>query len=41
MKEVLELANGIKKTSQETTIEVRDEETGKVIEYRKLFSLKI
>jgi hypothetical protein len=37
----VKLANGIKKISQETNVEIRDEESGKVIEYRKLFALKI
>ena len=30
-----------KEITRDTLIEVRDEESGKIIEYRKLFSLKI
>ena len=37
----VKLENGIKRISKETVLEVKDEETGKVIEYRKLFVLKI
>ncbi|MBY8994622.1 MAG: tetratricopeptide repeat protein [Candidatus Heimdallarchaeota archaeon] len=37
----VKLENGIKRISKETVLEVKDEETGKVIEYRKLFALKI
>ncbi len=35
------LENTIQKIKKETVLEERDEETGKIIEYRKLFALKI
>ena len=35
------LENTVKNIKQETILEERDEETGKIIEYRKLFALKI
>jgi len=35
------LENSINRITKETLIESRDEKTGKIIEYRKLFSLKI
>jgi len=35
------LENSIKRITRETIIENRDEKTGKIIEYRKLFSIKI
>ncbi|NHJ32096.1 MAG: tetratricopeptide repeat protein [Asgard group archaeon] len=35
------LENSIKRITRDTLIESRDEKTGKIIEYRKLFSLKI
>jgi len=38
---LVSLKNTIKDIAKETVIEERDEETGKIIEYRKLFSLKI
>ena len=38
---LVSLKNTIKDIAKETVIEERDEETGKIIEYRKLFVLKI
>jgi hypothetical protein len=35
------LENALQKIKEETVLEERDEETGKIIEYRKLFALKI
>jgi hypothetical protein len=35
------LESTVKNIKQETVIENRDKETGKIIEYRKLFALKI
>ena len=40
LKEV-HLDNSVKQLAKETVIEVQDERTGDVIEYRKLFALKI
>jgi len=38
---LVSLESTVKNIKQETVLEERDEETGKVIEYRKLFALKI
>ncbi|MCK5184110.1 MAG: hypothetical protein KAQ95_07380, partial [Candidatus Heimdallarchaeota archaeon] len=38
---MLSLENGVEKIAKEAVIEVLDEETGKTIEYRKLFAIKI
>ncbi|MCK5184879.1 MAG: hypothetical protein KAQ95_11280 [Candidatus Heimdallarchaeota archaeon] len=35
------LENTVKEIAKDAIVEVRDEETGKTIEYRKLFALKI
>ncbi|NPE09767.1 MAG: hypothetical protein GNW80_15915, partial [Asgard group archaeon] len=37
----ISLTDSAKKIAKETLMEVRDEESGKIIEYRKLFALKI
>ncbi|MHA1125407.1 MAG: tetratricopeptide repeat protein [Candidatus Heimdallarchaeota archaeon] len=38
---LVSLENTVKSVKQETVLEERDKETGKIIEYRKLFSLKL
>ena len=35
------LEENLKQITKDTSIEIRDEETGEIIEYRKLFALKI
>ena len=35
------IAKSVKELAQETLVEVRDEESDEIIEYRKLFALKI
>ena len=38
---LISLESTVKNIKQETVLEEHDEETGKIIEYRKLFALKI